>query len=95
MREAMFLAGLPVNLQYSITYSDTKPYDTAALEEALDSLPGLPDCFVAANDSIAINLINALNTMNVKNTRRSKDHRVRQYSGFKTHRTAAYLCERK
>ena len=66
MREAMFLAGLPVDLRYSITYSDTKPYDTAALEEALDSLPGLPDCFVAANDSIAINLINALNTMNVK-----------------------------
>lgn len=60
MREALFLAGLPVDLQYSITHNDSEPYDIRSLIKAIEALPELPDCFVAANDAIAINLLNAL-----------------------------------
>jgi LacI family transcriptional regulator len=60
MREALFLSGLPVDLQYSILEDDASGYTPERLSEMLDHLPGLPDCFVTANDSIAINLIAAL-----------------------------------
>lgn len=60
MREALFLSGLPVDLQYSIVEDDSIGYTPENLSKLLDQLPGLPDCFVAANDSIAINLIAAL-----------------------------------
>lgn len=39
---------------------DSMPYTPEKLAQALDQLPALPDCFVAANDSIAVNLIAAL-----------------------------------
>lgn len=60
MREALFLSGLPVDLRYSITHNDSEPYDIHSLVDAVEALPGLPDCFVAANDTIAVNLLNAL-----------------------------------
>lgn len=60
MREALFLSGLPVDLRYSITYNDSEPYDVQSLIKAIEVLPKLPDCFVAANDAIAVNLLNAL-----------------------------------
>lgn len=60
MREALFLSGLPVDLRYSITYNDSEPYDVQSLTKAIEVLPKLPDCFVAANDAIAVNLLNAL-----------------------------------
>lgn len=60
MRDALFLAGLPVDLQYSILEKDSVGYTPENLSKMLDRLPGLPDCFVAANDSIAINLMAAL-----------------------------------
>lgn len=65
MKEALFLSGLPVDLQYSILEADSMPYTTEKLAEALDSLPALPDCFIAANDSIALNLIAALKSRKI------------------------------
>lgn len=65
MREALFLAGLPVDLKYSITDTDAIPYDREALESALRRLPALPDCLVAANDTIAIALLAALRRLGV------------------------------
>ena len=60
MREALFLSGLPVDLRYSILEDDSTGYTPEKLSQMLDQLPGLPDCFVTANDSIAINLMAAL-----------------------------------
>lgn len=60
MREALFLSGLPVDLRYSILEDDASGYTPERLAQMLDQLSGLPDCFVAANDSIAISLMTAL-----------------------------------
>lgn len=65
MREALFLSGLPVDLQYSILNDDSTPYDSKTLYDALSKLPSLPDCFVAANDFIAMNLLSALQRLKV------------------------------
>lgn len=65
MREALFRSGLPVDLSYSITDADAIPYDCQALTRALRRLPALPDCFVAANDTIAIALLDALKSLGV------------------------------
>lgn len=64
MKEALFLSGLPVDLQYSIL-ADDKMYTPDKLAEALDQLPALPDCFIAANDSIALNLLAALKSRKI------------------------------
>lgn len=66
MREALFLSGLPVDLQYSILNDDSVPYDPENLAGALLSLPALPDCFIAANDSIAISLLAALRSIKAR-----------------------------
>lgn len=63
MREALFLSGLPVDLQYSILIDDSTHYDSKTLVRELSELPALPDCFIAANDFIAINLLHALKTI--------------------------------
>lgn len=65
MREALFLSGLPVDLSYSVTDTDAIPYNSESLEHALRRLPALPDCFVAANDTIAIALLDALKRLGV------------------------------
>lgn len=65
MREALFLSGLPVDLQYSILEDDSVGYTPENLSKLLDQLPGLPDCFVAANDSIAINMMAALKSKKI------------------------------
>ncbi len=65
IKEALFLSGLPVDLGYSILADDSMPYTPEKLAEALDRLPALPDCFFAANDSIALNLIAALKSRKV------------------------------
>lgn len=65
MREALFLSGVPVDLAYSITDTDALPYDSQALTRAILGLPALPDCFVAANDVIAIALLDALKHLEV------------------------------
>lgn len=65
MREALFLSGLPVDLQYCILKEDSSPYDSPTLIQALTELSALPDCFVAANDTIALNLLTALRQLKV------------------------------
>lgn len=63
MTGALFFAGFPLDLQYSILEDDSLPYEAPQLLEALKKLPSMPDCFVAANDSIALALISALKAM--------------------------------
>lgn len=65
MMGALFFAGLPQDLQYSILEDDSMPYEAPQLLEALKKLPAMPDCFVAANDSIALELISALKSMKI------------------------------
>lgn len=65
MKEALFLSGLPVDLQYSILEDDSTAYAPEMLAAALDRLPCLPDCFIAANDSIALNLLAALKSKKI------------------------------
>ncbi|MCM1219716.1 MAG: LacI family DNA-binding transcriptional regulator [Lachnospiraceae bacterium] len=62
MREALFVSDIPFDPQYSITVSENdlayaNPY---ALYEILSDRKALPQCFVCANDSIALALIEAL-----------------------------------
>ncbi len=66
MREALFLSGLPVDLRYSILNDDSIPWDPQGIERALGRLEGLPDCFVAANDTIAISLMAALKSRKIR-----------------------------
>ena len=65
MREALFLSGLPVDLKYSILEDDSIGYTPENLAQMLDQLPELPDCFIAANDAIALNLMAALKSKKV------------------------------
>lgn len=65
MKEALFLSDLPLDLRQSIVHDDTMAYDPAILAEALKQMPRLPDCFVAANDFIALNLLSALKNMKI------------------------------
>lgn len=65
MKEALFLSGLPVDLQYSILNDDSMPYEPQQLAEAISQLPSLPDCFIAANDSIAFNILAALKSLKI------------------------------
>lgn len=66
MREALFLSGLPVDLRYSILNDDSIPYSPTVLADAVGRLPAIPDCFIAANDTIAINLLAALKSRKVR-----------------------------
>lgn len=60
MREALFLAGLNYDHNYSFVEKDSFPYgNPEVLAKALEN-SALPECFVCANDTIAINLIKAL-----------------------------------
>lgn len=65
MKEALFLSGLPVELQYSILHDDSMPYEPKQLIDAIKKLPAIPDCFIAANDSIALNILSALKSMKI------------------------------
>ena len=66
MREALFLSGIPYDPQYSILYDDASHYDTDAFASILRDMPKLPDCLIAANDSIATYLLEALKLLDVK-----------------------------
>ena len=65
MTEALFLSNLPIGLQYSICYDDAMSYEPNDLATAIGKLPALPDCFIAANDSIALNLLSALKSRKI------------------------------
>ena len=61
MREALFLAGLEYDPSYSIIEKDSFSYgNPAELVKILQNKESLPDCFIAANDTIAIALVQAL-----------------------------------
>ena len=61
MREAIFLAGLKYDPAYSVIEKDTFPYgNPEELARAFAKMPSLPDCFIAANDTLAIDIIAAL-----------------------------------
>ncbi len=67
MREAMFLAGLPYEPALSVIEKDSFPYGNAAeLAKLFAKMPALPDCFVAANDTLAISTIEALKILHKK-----------------------------
>ncbi|MDE7158740.1 MAG: LacI family DNA-binding transcriptional regulator [Clostridiales bacterium] len=68
MREALFWENLPYSPEYGITLDDASfqyanPY---TLYELLAERKELPDCFVCANDTIALALIEALKKLHVK-----------------------------
>ena len=67
MREAIFLAGLKYDPAYSVIEKDTFPYgNPEELARAFAKMPSLPDCFVAANDTLAIDIIAALKLLHKK-----------------------------
>lgn len=65
MKEALFLSGLTLDLQQSISYDDAMSYEPKDLADALGRMESLPDCFIAANDSIALNLLAALKSRKI------------------------------
>lgn len=65
MKEALFLSDLPVDLRHSIVHDDAMSYEAEHLIAAMQQMDQLPDCFVAANDFIALNLLRALKSMKV------------------------------
>lgn len=65
MREALFFSSIPVDLRYSILNDDSMPYNAETLTREVSKLPVLPDCFVAANDAIAIYLLKALKNLKI------------------------------
>ena len=67
MREAMFLTGLEYDPAYSVIEKDSFPYGNAMeLAKVFAKMPTLPDCFVAANDTLAIAVIDALKILHKK-----------------------------
>lgn len=65
MKEALFLSGLNLDLQQSIVHDDSMSYEADDLADAMQNMTSLPDCFVAANDYIALNLLSALRNMKI------------------------------
>lgn len=65
MLEAQFINGIPATPHFSITHDDSLTYSPGVLTNAIQALPGLPDCFVAANDYIALNLMTALKNLKI------------------------------
>lgn len=67
MREAIFLAGLEYDPAYSVIEKDSFPYGNAEeLAKMFADMPALPDCFIAANDTLAIDVIAALKILRKK-----------------------------
>ncbi len=67
MREAIFLSGLEYNPERSVIEKDSFPYGNAReLAKLFAQMPALPDCFVAANDTLAIAVIEALALLHKK-----------------------------
>ncbi len=67
MREAIFLSGLEYDPAFSVIEKDTFPYGNAKdLAKMFAGMPHLPDCFVVANDTLAIAVIEALKLLRKK-----------------------------
>lgn len=66
MREALFLNNLEYNHKLSICESDFFSYgNSKEILKKIEKFPSLPDCFVCANDFIAISLMSALSELKV------------------------------
>ncbi len=67
MREAIFLSGLTYDPKCSVIEKDSFPYgNPTELARLFAQMPALPDCFVAANDTLAISVIEALKKLHKK-----------------------------
>lgn len=63
----MFLAGLKYDPAYSVIEKDSFPYGNAMeLAKVFSKMPALPDCFIAANDTLVIAVIEALKILHKK-----------------------------
>jgi len=63
-REALFQLEIPYTKEYNITEPDEFPYgNISILSRKLSTMNRLPECFVCANDFIAISIINALQAL--------------------------------
>ncbi len=60
MRDAIFASGLDFDPRQCIVEKDSFPYDPEHLAAKITEMPTLPDVFIAANDALAIGLIEAL-----------------------------------
>ena len=65
MKEALFLSNLPFDPCCSILHDDDMPYEAKTLSQIISRMEKLPDCFIAANDSIALNLLAALKSRRI------------------------------
>lgn len=65
MTEALLMSGLHITPQVSITHDDSLTYSPAILANAIQNLPEIPDCFVAANDYVALSLLKALKSLKI------------------------------
>ncbi|MBO6263811.1 MAG: LacI family DNA-binding transcriptional regulator [Clostridia bacterium] len=67
MREALFLSDIIYDKNLSILEKDDFPYaDPQALFDILSQKKQLPDCFICANDTIAVSLTEALKMLKLK-----------------------------
>lgn len=66
MREALFLAGEELDLDMSVLYADPVGYDPEHMVPAIRSMSRLPELFVAANDNIALGLMDTLASLGVR-----------------------------
>lgn len=66
MREAMFMRDLPFNPRSNILVEDDLPYNDIGKLANLIRRLDLPDCFVCANDFLALMTLDALNSLEIK-----------------------------
>lgn len=67
MKEALFVNKIEYQPSFSITFEDSFPYgDSKQMQKVISEMPKLPDCFICANDSIALSLISALKALNYR-----------------------------
>lgn len=85
MRESMFLSGLQYDPELSITEKDSFPYgNVEEMTKRISKMDKLPDCFICANDTIAVSMVDSLKALKIKcpeisvtgfdNTNDSKKH---------------------
>lgn len=65
MRDAMFMRGLAYNPSYSILADNDLPYNNIDRLSALIAKAPLPDCYICANDYIALLTMEALKVLNI------------------------------
>ncbi|HHU28009.1 TPA: LacI family transcriptional regulator [bacterium] len=67
MKEALFANNIEYQPSYSITFDDSFTYgDSKQMQKVLSEMLELPDCFICANDFIALSLMSALKALGKK-----------------------------